>query len=414
MKQNIWILNHYASTDYQDRGGRHYYISKCLRDAGYMPVVFCAQTMHNTDEVADLQGQLYRQIDAPTGVPFVFVKCRTYAGNGKQRVLNMVDFYRNVKKAAKQYAAQHGKPDIIYASSVHPLTVVAGIQLAKYFGVPCIGEVRDLWPESIVEYSDRFDRDHPLMKILYRGEKWIYQKADSMIFTMEGAYDYITERGWDKAIPRDKVFHINNGVDLEMFDYNRDHYTVDDPDLDDMTTLKVVYTGSIRRVNNLGQLVDAAKLVKDPRIKFLIWGDGDELDDLRRRVQNEYIGNVVFKGRVEKRYIPSIISRSDLNVVHWEMSHILRYGESYNKLFEYLAAGKPIFSTVQAGYSVVEGNHCGADTAGFTPEDFAAGIERILHLPEEERKQLGENARRAAHDYDFKTLTDRLIQIIER
>ena len=65
------------------------------------------------------------------GVPFVFVQARTYTGNGKQRILNMMDFYRNVKKVASEYAAKHGKPDIIYASTVHPLTLVAGIHLAS-------------------------------------------------------------------------------------------------------------------------------------------------------------------------------------------------------------------------------------------------------------------------------------------
>ena len=121
----------------------------------------------------------------------------------------------------------------------------------------------------------------------------------------------------------------------------------------------------------------------------------------------------MFKGRVEKKYIPSVISRADLNVVHWEMSDILRYGVSYNKLFEYLAAGKPIFSTVRPGYSIVEGNRCGADTEGFTPEDFAAGIQRLAALSDEEQRRMGENARRAAKEYDFQALTRKLINIIE-
>ena len=76
---------------------------------------------------------------------------------------------------------------------------------------------------------------------------------------MEGAYDYIVEQGWENEIPRSKVYHINNGVDLEQFDYNTEHFRVDDPDLDDPNTFKVVYTGSIRKANGLGILVDAAK-----------------------------------------------------------------------------------------------------------------------------------------------------------
>lgn len=419
MKKHIWIMNHYAGNMYFDHGGRHYYFAKYLKQAGYEPVVFCANSKHNAPGLWFEKNDLWHMHMAEKiGVPFVFVSARAYTGNGKQRVLNMADFYRNVKKAAKSYAKENGTPDIIYASSVHPLTLVAGLQLAKHFGVKCICEVRDLWPEGIVTaYSNRFSKKNMLIRLLYQGEKWIYKKADSLIFTMEGGARYIADQGWDTAhggpIDLRKVHHINNGVDLPVFDRNLASFSVEDADLDDPAIFKVIYTGSIRLVNNLGLLVDAAKAVTDPRIKFLIWGDGDELSALRQRLVDEHIGNVVFKGRVEKKYVPFIVSRADLNVVHWQMSGLLRYGVSYNKLFEYLAAGKPIFSTVRPGYSIVEGNRCGADTEGFTPEDFAAGIQRLAALPEEEQRRMGENGRRAAEAYDFRHLTEKLIRLLE-
>lgn len=415
MRKNVWILNHYATDMYFSHGERHYWIPKYLRRAGYAPVVFGCNAKHNSNAeyYFDTDALWTEHLAEEIETPYIFVRGRAYTGNGKQRVLNMIDFYRNVQKAAVEYAKLHGAPDVIYASSVHPLTLVAGIRLAKRFGVPCISEVRDLWPESIVEYSDRFTRSHPLMKLLYRGERWIYEKSDAVIFTMEGGYDYIVERGWDKSIPRAKVHYINNGVDCELFDANRAQFRVDDPDLDDNSHFNVVYAGAVRRVNNLGLLLDAAKELRDARIRLLIWGDGDELDALRRRVTDEGINNVAFKGRVEKKYVPSIISRADLNIVHWEMSPILRFGLSYNKLFEYLAAGKPIFSTVRSPYSIVEKYRCGADTQGFTPREYADGIERIAALSDAERAILGERARAAASDFDFEVLTNKLINLLE-
>lgn len=415
MKKNVWIMNHYASVMYFDRGWRHYNFAKYLAQDGYAPVIFCCNAMHGKAETYFPDTSLWQEHEAEEiGVPFVFVRARSYTGNGKQRVLNMIDFYRNVKKAAREYAAIHGKPDIIYASSVHPLTLVAGIQLARHFGVKCICEVRDLWPETIVENSSRLTKTHPLVRLLYRGEKWIYQKADAMIFTMEGAYDYIREQGWDRAIPREKVFHINNGVDLPAFDANCVQFPFADADLQDETAFCVVYTGSIRRVNNLGLILETAKKLTDTRIRFLIWGDGDEREALEQRVRDEQIPNVVFKGRAEKKYIPSIVSQADLNLVHWEHLDLLRFGVSYNKLFEYLAAGRPIFCTVRPGYSIVEGNHCGHDTSGLTPEDFAAGIRGICEMSDQERKAMGDNARKTAQQYDFRVLTNKLIELIER
>ena len=154
-------------------------------------------------------------------------------------------------------------------------------------------------------------------------------------------------------------------------------------------------------------------MIDDPKVKILIFGDGDELEKLQTRVRNENITNIVFKGRVNKQYIPSIVSKAVLNLVHWEMNPLLRVGESYNKSFEYFAAGKPVFYTVRPGYSIVEKYHCGCLTEGFEPKDIASGIMKMTGLSEREKKEMAQNARKAAEVYDFKKLTEQLIGIIE-
>lgn len=415
MKKNVWIMNHYAGSMFFDKGGRHYNFAKYLRRAGYEPVIFCANSKHGQQKLFFENNALYHErIAEEIATPFVFVKARTYQGNGKQRVLNMIDFYRNVKKTAKLYAKEHGTPDIIYASSVHPLTLVAGIQLAKHFGVKCICEVRDLWPESIVAYSTKFTKSNSVIKLLYLGEKWIYTHADDVVFTMEGAYDYIVEQGWEKKIPRSKVHYINNGVDLEAFQYNREHFQVDDPDLQNPDVFKVVYTGSIRKVNNLGALLDAARLVTNPKVKFLIWGDGDERPALEQRVIDEKIDNVVFKGKVEKKYIPHIVSQADFNFAHNTPSPLFRFGISFNKIFDYFAAGKPILTDFPCPYNPVIEANAGCAVENATSGEVAQVIEKMAALKEKEYLEFCSNALHAAEVYDFKNLTKKLIEIISK
>lgn len=418
MKKHIWIIDHYATDMYYSAGGRHYWFAKYLKIAGYEPVVFGSNTKHGVREryidTKDLWNVLYEE---GIGVPFVFVRSSLYNSNGGDRILNMINFYRNVQKAAKQYAARYGRPDVIYAGSVHPLTLIAGIKLAKYFGVKCICEVRDLWPESIVAYSSRIEKDSLLARIMYAGERWIYEKADALVFTMAGGADYISSQNWDidhgGSIDLAKVHHINNGVDLDEFDSNVKKHWFDDADLDDSTTFKVIYAGSIRRVNNLDMLLDAAKLVSDSQIRFVIFGDGDELERLRARARCEEIENVVFKGRIPKTCIPSVDVRADLNLVHWQESPLLRFGDSSNKSFEYFAAGKPVFFTVRPGYSLVESDSCGAISEAYTAEAIAAGIEQVANAGEATRSEMGFCARKVAERHDFKVLTDRLIDVIE-
>lgn len=92
-------------------------------------------------------------------------------------------------------------------------------------------------------------------------------------------------------------------MDLEEFDRNRETFRLDDPDLLDDETFKVVYTGSIRLVNNLGKIVEMAEYMKEhgeDKIKFLLYGDGTEREELIKLCQEKGLDNIKFPGKVEK------------------------------------------------------------------------------------------------------------------
>ena len=412
MRQNVWIWNHYATNMFFDQAGRHYWFAENLIKEGYKPTIFCASTNHFSDNHIYTKGHMY-SIDSVNNIPFVFVNTPEYKGNGKKRVINMISFYRGLFKTAKEYAKLYGKPDLILASSVHPLTLVAGIKIAKKFNVPCICEVRDLWPESIVAYG-ALERDSILAKILYFGEKWIYKKASLIVMTWEGGSQYIRDRAWDGQIDLSKVQHISNGVIIEDFDKNSLRYQVEDPDLEDINYKNLVYAGSIRKINNLGTLLDAAKIVqnKDDKIRFLIYGSGDEKEMLERKCNIENIDNVIFKGRVEKKMIPSILTKSYANILHNSSTSLDKYGQSQNKFFEYLASGKCVIQTYTTGFSILEKYNCGMSASDQKPEEIAKTILRACS-DDEKAQQMGRNAREAACDFDFKKLTNKLIELIE-
>ncbi|MED3644664.1 glycosyltransferase [Caldifermentibacillus hisashii] len=124
-----------------------------------------------------------------------------------------------------------------------------------------------------------------------------------MLTNTEGGKEYIKDRKWDKEINLDKVEHISNGVVIDTFDNNSENYILKDSDLNDKNYKNIVYVGSIRKVNNIGLLLDAAKIIKNKginNIRFLIYGSGDETEILKKRCETEHIDNVIFKGRVEK------------------------------------------------------------------------------------------------------------------
>ena len=341
------------------------------------------------------------------GVHYVYIRCRDYQGNGGSRILNMCEFAWKLPGVCARFE----KPDAIVATSMPPMSCAVGIHLAQKYGCRAVAEIADLWPESLIAYDVAGPRN-PAVLLLRRLEKWIYKKADAIVFTMEGAYDYILEQGWEKDIPRSKVHFINNGVDLEAFQYNREHYRIENAELVNPDIFKVVYTGSIRKVNNLGTLLDAAKLVENPRVKFLIWGDGDELPALRKRVEDEGISNVTFEGRVEKKYVPYIVSCADLNIAHNTSSPIFRYGISFNKLFDYLAAGKPILCDFVSSYNPAVLRGAAVDLKEVSDRQIAQAVEYFAALDLKTYNVYCQNAKAASEVYRFEELTRELLAVI--
>lgn len=404
---DIWLINHYAVPPKYYPLARQTCFARYLMAMGHTVTIFAASTVHNSNMNLITDGAPWRD-EVVDGVHYVYIRCMDYQGNGLKRIYNICEFAWKLPGVCRKFP----RPDAIVATSMPPTSCAMGIHLARKYGCRGVAEIADLWPESIVAYGIAGPRN-PAVLALRRLEKWIYEKADDVVFTCEGGYDYIVEQGWEGRIPRAKIHYINNGVDLAVFDENRARYTVQDPDLEDPSVFKVVYTGSIRQVNHLGLLLDAAKEVTDPRVKFLIWGDGDQRAALEQRVREEGISNVVFKGKVEKKYIPSIVSRADINLAHNDPSPLFRFGISFNKLFDYLAAGKPVLCDFPCPYNPAI--QCGAGISVDAPSSgkIAAAVESMSALPQETYQQYCSAARAAAEKYDFRVLTQKLLAVIQ-
>lgn len=395
-----------------NQGGRHLWFAQELKRKGYNPIIMCASTTHNSKGVPS-QMELYK-VRYFDDIPFVFIKCNDYKSNNGKRIFNMLAFYRGLLKLRKEFKNINiDSPDIIYGSSVHPLTLVAGIKLANFFDIESISEVRDLWPESIVAYSS-IKKNNLIIQGLYKGEKWIYEKSDKLIMTWEGGYKYIQDKEWNK-IPKNKVTHINNGVVLENFDFNTNNNVFISDYLNDKNYVNIVYTGSIRKVNNIDFLLNIAKELdkqQDNNIRILIFGSGNYVEHIIKRIHEERINSAIYMGSVEKKYIPSIISQSTINILHNKSTILDQYGQSQNKLFEYLAAGKPILQTYSTEFSIVENYSCGLMCENQTIENNIRNIQEILI--EKNYLYMSKQSRIAAEKYDYKELTKCLISVIEK
>lgn len=415
-KKRIWFFNHYATEMFFDEAGRHYWFSKELFRRGYEPTVFTASTFLRNSDVVNT-GKSTFLVEEGECVPFVFVKTPVYNDNGIQRIANISAFFRRLPSVARSYAASHGTPDVIIASSPHPLTLAAGIRVAKQFGVPCIGEIRDLWPETLFAHGVASEKS-AMGRILNAGEHWLYRHADALIFTKEGDVDHLKEQGWDRQsggdIDLEHCHYINNGVDITEFDERSCTEQLKDEDLSS-GLFNVVYTGAIRPTNDVSRLVDVAEILRDNRdVRILVYGDGSEREALASRAQNEGFDNIIFKGAVARKQVPYILKNASANLLNYSQSkYNWKRGNSSNKLFEYFASGKPVISSVQMGYCPLAKYDCGFVAHGDSAEALAKEILRVKDMPADDYKRMCYRAREAAYDFDVPTLTAKLIEVIE-
>ena len=404
----IWLINHYAVPPQYYPLARPSLFAKNLIKMGHDVTIIAASTVHNSDKnLIEGNDKVKKFMD--DGIPYILVKCSDYQGNGIKRVVNILEFARKLPGVLKIL----DQPDAIIATSFDPLSCYVGIKYAKKHGIRAVAEIADLWPETLVQYNN-VSPYNPIVLYLRNIEKNIYQKADSIVFTAAGEYNYIIEQGWQKDIPKEKVYYINNGIDLELFDYNREHFITQDSELDDEKLFKVVYTGSIRKVNDVGGILNVAKEVNNPRIRFLIWGDGDELLMLKKRAEEEGIRNVSFKGRVEKKYVPYIVSKADLNYAHNQPSPLFKYGISFNKIFDYLAAGKPILCDFPCKYNPVLMGKAGVSVDSANPKEIAQQIDAFAEINQTIYQSYCRAARSTSEEYEFKILTKKLLSAIDQ
>lgn len=398
---NILIIAHYGQQPPQNTMRRYHNWGKELVSRGHKVNILSASTLHNTQ--FDYIEEYGNSMSICEGIKYYYIKTPKYIGNGIGRMKNMLQFCLGIRKYSRL------NPDIVILCEAY----LFGFTKGAFKNVPLITDTADLWPESIVEYTN-ISRSNPFIKYLYRIEKKAYLESDALIFSMEGGVDYLKEQKYSKKIDYDKVFHINMGCDISQKDKELEGVHFDlgwNPD-----EFNVVYCGSIRVANQVQQICDAAKIIlnrgyKD--IQFQIYGNGDDLDMLRQYTEDNAINNVHFYGRIEKEKIPYILSRGKANILTYRNVPLWKYGGSQSKLFDYLASGRPIICNIRFGYSLIERYNCGVTAEDQTPDALADAIEKLYNTDETTIAEMGKRARRAAEAYDQPILVDQLEKVFD-
>lgn len=295
------------------------------------------------------------------------------------------------------------KVDVVVASSPTLFSAVAAWLIARLRRVPFVLEVRDLWPAAIVSLG--LMRPGPAVDALERLARFLYGQAARVVVVTEAFADRLAADG----VPRSKLAVIPNGADTRFFsplvngDAARAALHVDD-------RFVVAYVGSHGLSHGLSAVLDAAQA--QPEVTYLLVGDGADRARLLAERDQRQLQNVIMRPSVGKADVPGLYAAADVCLVPLRDVPLF---EAFvpSKLFEVLAAGRPIVGAVRGEAREILARSGGALLVDPERGDqLASAIEKLRADPAL-RAELSRNGRAFAEKYyDRDTLAARYLDLL--
>ncbi len=383
MSKTIWYVTKYFSPKTANTpGGRGWFLVDEMQRAGYQVVVISSDS-NNLVDLPVLKNRVTLQ--NTDGVKIVWLKTMKYTvAKSSRRILSWFHFEWNLFWLDK---SQLPRPDVVIVSSLSLLTIINGLLMRLKYGSRLVFEVRDIWPLTIVEEGG-FSNANMFVKGLAWLERLAYRKSDAIVGTMPNLAEHVqSELGCERP-----VFCVPMGVSKDHLsdvaelpaDYV-DHYL-------SSNKFKVVHAGTVGITNALDVFFKAARVMREHAdIEFIIVGDGA----LKQSYQNQYgdLPNLVFAPKVPRNMVQTVLEKGDLLYFSVHDSKVWDYGQSLNKVVDYMLAAKPVVASYNGYPSMINESGCGV----FVPaNDVDALVTAILDMKvrsQVEREQLGARGR---------------------
>lgn len=264
-----------------------------------------------------------------------------------------------------------GRVDLVMGTTPPIFQTVSAWLIARLRRSPFLLEVRDLWPEFAIDIG--ILKNRLLIRAARAFELWLYRRADHIVVNSPYYRQYVI----DKGIAEDKVTLIANGVDPSGFDPEAtgDSFRAQ---WSEPGQFVVTYAGALGLANDIPTILRAARRLKDhPEVVFWLVGDGAERKRLEAEAQSPALPNVRFTGNQPKAAMKEVLAASDACLA--TLRDIPMFRTTYpNKVFDYLAAGRPIILGIDGVIREV------VDAAGagvfVPPGDDAKLAEAVLEL----------------------------------
>jgi len=259
--------------------------------------------------------------------------------------------------------------DVIYAFSTSPVLMSLPAALLRCFSrKKFMIYVLDIWPACLAAMN--VFEGSMLYALMKRVSKWVYAKADVLIYSSKRFQGYLKE-----------VHGISVPDEGYMPQFADDVFEEELPSKPKTDEKQLVFAGNIGKVQSVEVLIEAAALLKDESVHWHIIGDGSNYEACQALATSLKLDEkITFYGRKPLSDMPHYYGMADAMLV--SMKNDLSVNDTLpGKVQSYMAAGKPILGSI-AGETpyVLSKAECGLCAPPDDPEAFAQVVRQFLAM----------------------------------
>jgi colanic acid biosynthesis glycosyl transferase WcaI len=270
-----------------------------------------------------------------------------------------------------------GKPDVIVSYSPPlPLGISAWL-LSRRWRVPWVLQLEDLYPDAAVAAGVL--RNQRAITFFSTVEHFLYRHANHISLISESFRTNLKKKGvpdmkmtlipvWadpDEIRPMQKLnsFRAANGLNDKFV---------------------LLYAGNLGLTSCLEDIVEAADLLRDdPRICFVLVGEGVKKQPLQELAKSKNLSNILFLPYQARDIFPEILAAADLSLV--TLNQDSSVSSLPSKVFNLMASARPILSVAPPESelaSLISMSGCGMNVPGGQPGLLADQIKFSIQQPE--------------------------------
>ncbi len=282
-------------------------------------------------------------------------------------------------------AAFRKRPDVLFVISPPLGLALPAIVLSHLWRTPYVFDVEDLQPDSA---GDLRMLPSWAVKLLYKLESAAYRHA-ALVTTLTEA---MRQRIVDKGVPRQRVELLEPRMDDSLTTLSAEEGTAFRRKFQIHASFLVTYSGNMGVKQGLDVVLDAAALNRsDDSTLFLFVGDGTDGERIRRRAAQLQLPNVRFLPLLDEPDFRGLIAASGVCLVTQQQS--VSEVAFPSKIVTYLAGGRPILASVNAGSEVARVIRESGAGKVVKAEDSESLLAAILEMRSMDLRELGEKAR---------------------